>query len=274
MLLSIITINYNNAEGLKKTMGTVLGQTYKDYEYIVIDGGSTDESVEVIKHFGNKGYQWVSEPDKGIYNAMNKGIKKSTGEYLLFLNSGDYFYDENVVGKVCPLLHNGDIIYGNVVFKESEEKTWIKKYDTLITFNFFLSDNLPHQGSFIRRSLFESIGLYDETIYVCADWKFILDSIFKADASLKYIDMIISYYDFTGISSIEENRKKVFMEQRRLLERDYARLIKDYDEFNEIKLRHTVMEKQYDSIKLKYKKLVDQKFVKAYLKLKHIFQGT
>lgn len=96
MKLSIITINYNNREGLRKTIESVVAQTTREFEYIVIDGGSTDGSVDVIKEFSDYIDYWVSEPDKGIYNAMNKGVKVAHGDYCQFLNSGDWLYDSNV----------------------------------------------------------------------------------------------------------------------------------------------------------------------------------
>jgi acetyltransferase-like isoleucine patch superfamily enzyme len=126
MKLSIITINRNNAAGLRKTIESVVSQTYTDFEYIIIDGASTDDSVNIIKEYaeatlpcgeglGERLY-WVSEPDKGIYNAMNKGILKANGEYCLFLNSGDWLYDNDVLNDVFSISPTEDIVYGNDVF--------------------------------------------------------------------------------------------------------------------------------------------------------------
>ena len=115
--ISIITINYNNLEGLKRTMESVVNQTWREFEYIVIDGGSTDRSAAYIASQSENIDYWVSEPDNGIYNAMNKGIAKATGEYLLFLNSGDSFYDANVLQNVSNFFNNDlSIIYGNSVY--------------------------------------------------------------------------------------------------------------------------------------------------------------
>ena len=97
MKYSIITVNYNNKEGLRKTIESVISQTFRDFEYIVIDGGSSDGSAELLKEYSDKITYWVSEPDKGIYNGMNKGIAKATGDYLNFMNSGDCFYDQQVL---------------------------------------------------------------------------------------------------------------------------------------------------------------------------------
>ena len=114
--LSIITINRNNAAGLRKTIESVVSQTYTDFDYIIIDGASTDESVDVIKEYADRITYWVSEPDTGIYNAMNKGILKANGEYCLFLNSGDWLYDNDVLNDVFSISPTEDIVYGNDVF--------------------------------------------------------------------------------------------------------------------------------------------------------------
>ena len=118
---SIITINYNNKDGLLKTIESVLCQTYKDFEFIVIDGGSTDGSREIIEKYAGHIDYWVSEPDKGIYNAMNKGIKVAHGDYLNFMNSGDYFYNENVLNDTLAYL-NDDIVSGRSVNEDFSER--------------------------------------------------------------------------------------------------------------------------------------------------------
>ncbi|MFZ3274524.1 MAG: glycosyltransferase, partial [Lutibacter sp.] len=127
MLLSIITINFNNLEGLKKTMASVLGQTWKEFEYIIIDGGSTDGSAAYIESQSQHLNYWVSESDKGIYNAMNKGIKVAHGEYLLFLNSGDEFYDLEVLEKNNAAIHTEDFVYFDILLIFAN-KTKIHQY--------------------------------------------------------------------------------------------------------------------------------------------------
>ena len=114
MKLSIITINYNNSIGLRKTIESVVSQTDNTFEYIIVDGGSSDGSVDIIKQYADKISQWVSERDGGIYNAMNKGVRMAHGEYIMFLNSGDILYDNNVIGHVLPKL-KADICVGNLV---------------------------------------------------------------------------------------------------------------------------------------------------------------
>ena len=112
MKYSIITVNYNNREGLKRTIESVIHQTFRDFEFIVIDGGSTDSSAEVLKAYDEHISYWVSEKDNGIYDAMNKGIRKATGDYLNFMNSGDCFYDDDVLRNVTAYASDADIITG------------------------------------------------------------------------------------------------------------------------------------------------------------------
>ena len=115
MKLSIVTINLNNVAGLHETIISVLNQSSADLEYIIIDGGSTDGSAELIKEYSDRIYYWVSEPDSGIYNAMNKGIRKASGEYLLFLNSGDALASDNIVEEVFRADHNEEILYLSLI---------------------------------------------------------------------------------------------------------------------------------------------------------------
>ena len=161
-LISIITVNLNDVEGLKRTMTSVFEQTYKEYEYIVIDGGSTDGSKEYIESHSDKIDTWVSEKDSGIYNAMNKGIKVATGEYFLFLNSGDWLHKVNILEITAPVFSNNySIYYGNVERIYNGNKKKIKTYPSQLSFSFFIDSALAHQAVFIKRSLFFDLFLYN-----------------------------------------------------------------------------------------------------------------
>jgi len=150
---SIITVNYNNLEGLKKTVESVKNQTYQKFEYIVIDGGSYDGSLEFIKDNESLLDYWVSEPDSGVYQAMNKGIKKASGEYLLFLNSGDHFYNDEVLEKNHKAIKDSDIIYFDLQVVEGDKK-FIKTYPNTLSFSYFVEDTLPHPATFIKKEAF------------------------------------------------------------------------------------------------------------------------
>jgi glycosyltransferase involved in cell wall biosynthesis len=201
-LISVITINYNNLEGLKKTTSSVLEQTWQEFEYIIIDGGSTDGSKEYLEDISNSIEYWISEPDSGVYNAMNKGIRVSNGEYLLFLNSGDWLFNHKVLDKVKDNLFNCDALYGNML-KVFPDKTLLDKgvNGNELTFKTFGEGNLNHQATFISKKLFKKYGLYDENLKIVADWKFFLIALGMNNSTVKYLDSEISYYDMTGLSS-------------------------------------------------------------------------
>ncbi|MCL7764202.1 glycosyltransferase [Polaribacter sp. Z014] len=218
--ITIITINYNNLLGLKKTMESVFDQTYKNVEYVVIDGGSTDGSKEFIEENKNKLDYWVSEPDKGIYNAMNKGIDKAVGEYLLFLNSGDYLCDKDVLSQISLELNDYDIYYGNLIELNSNSSCNKKNKGTEgkeITISTFITGSISHPSSFIKRNLFEKYGFYDESLKIVSDWKFFLIALGMNNSDIKYLNIDVSYFDMTGISNtnidlINIERKKVLLE--------------------------------------------------------------
>lgn len=229
--LSIITINYNNAQGLEKTLKSIASQNSKDFEYIVIDGNSTDESKQIIEK--NKNYidKWISEPDSGVYNAMNKGIEMANGDYLLFLNSGDKLANKDVVAKVLPSLQNdADIIYGNLIYSLNEIPQTLFLPSKKVDLTYFLNSFLPHPSSFIKRSLFRKIGFYNEKFKIISDWEFFLRAIVVYRASYLHIDTIISDFDNSGISSNSENQKLIDREKQAV----YKELFPNLE--NEIKL--------------------------------------
>ena len=203
MFLSIITINRNNAEGLKRTVDSVASQICRDFEHIIIDGASTDGSVEVINEYvaspagGNVSY-WVSEPDSGIYNAMNKGIRKAKGDYCLFLNSGDSLYTDEVVQKMLPYSkQNIPFICGKLKFDTGEIAAIDRELNQYNFYHFFI----PHQSIFIQRKLFDTYGLYDESLKIISDHVFFYMTMVKDHVQYKTVDEIISLYDTKGIST-------------------------------------------------------------------------
>ena len=289
MRFSIITINRNNAAGLESTIRSVMGQTYSDFEYIIVDGASTDNSVEVIRDLisptpdpspeGEGGgdseengwrycalsqsalpllsgegqgvrLHWISEPDKGIYNAMNKGVRMAHGDYLLFLNSGDTFASpdvlSNVAQQVLPfgvalprqtgepeggiktiedlggasdlggalasiLIGRVNVVKNGVITGQSEELS----EENLTLFNLYLW-GVPHQAAFIRRELLLTHP-YDEDLKINSDWKFFIQTIVLNNVSVKTVPLLIADYDGEGISTVHmdwllEEREKVFKE--------------------------------------------------------------
>jgi glycosyltransferase involved in cell wall biosynthesis len=247
-MISIITINRNNAAGLEKTMRSVASQTSKAFEYIVIDGASTDGSVEVIKKLEAEfpHLKWVSEPDAGIYNAMNKGIRMATGDYCQFLNSGDFLAADDVVEKMTASLKEKDypdVLYGNMQKVMPDGTSFIDRCGATddVTLNRFYKGCLNHGPAYIRRALFDEYGFYDETLKICSDWKFYMQSVVLGKATVRYVDMPVTVYDMNGIS---ETRKDILEEERSQLlwEMIPQGILKDYEKY------HTPMS-QYDRLK-------------------------
>lgn len=214
MKLSIITINWNNREGLRQTMDNVLSQTARDqFEYVVVDGGADDGSGEMLeKEYDGKLDKWTSLPIKPIYRKMNMGVQMATGDYCLFLNSGDALNDPDVVKDVLPHLDgNHDMVIGTIF--EGKSRT---RVPDVITYLWMYKASIPHSAAFIRRELLLQ-RLYDENLVIVSDWKFFLQTLILDNASYKLIDRDISYFDQTGISStrplkVEEERRKVLDE--------------------------------------------------------------
>lgn len=215
MKISIITINKNNALGLQKTMESVLNQTYKDFEYIVVDGSSTDESIEIIKSFKLNNFKWISEPDTGIYNAMNKGIQMSTGEYLQFLNSGDVLVDKTVLIDIVSKLNDEvNILYGNMLKPIKKrlhcDKGFEGRQPTMLD---FYRGTLNHSPAYIGRTLFDTYGVYDESLKIVSDWKWFLEVIVIKGVDIHYLDRNITLFDMGGVSNTLKN---IELEEREL----------------------------------------------------------
>ena len=236
MLLTIVTINRNNAAGLEKTMQSVLSQTRTDYEYVVVDGASTDGSVAVIERlapaFGDR-LKWVSEPDKGIYNAMNKGIGMATGEYIQILNSGDTLVSPEVVDKMYAALEKEgrpSILYGNMLkdFPGGRVHRDTSFAGEEITFLGMYIGTLNHSPAYIRRSLFDKYGPYDESLKISSDWKWYLQAIVFGEEKPVYADIDVTLFDMTGISETNAGLTKAERAQV-LKELVPSNVLADYD---------------------------------------------
>lgn len=262
MKLSIITINYNNAEGLRKTLASVAAQTFRDFEHIIVDGGSTDESVEIIHQYTDENphtpstcvVRWISEPDKGIYSAMNKGIeialgkrvvnsfnrselvedknkgiKMASGEYLLFLNSGDYLVDADTLKNVFEDVNDVDIIYGDRinVYEDGSQKK-VNYFPDKITGSFMYHSMISHQASFIKSDLFVKYGLYREDLKYASDWEFFLKTFLLYNCTYQHIHQYVVYFDCLGISSVVNNNKEMWEERKRVFAETLPAFADDY----------------------------------------------
>lgn len=225
--VSIITINLNHADGLARTFQSIKAHKQFDYEYLVIDGGSTDGSVEVIKGFSEKIDYWISEPDKGVYNAMNKGIHAAKGEYCYFLNSGDTLAEPQSLCNLLDGSDNEDIIYGNMIHGGPES---LEKGPSTISFQHFFNGSIYHQSALIKRELLTTEGLYNESLKIVSDWEFFVKAIFFKNCTTRYVDTSVARYETGGLSfqSPERNR----MERMQVLNTCFPRFIDDYEKLN------------------------------------------
>lgn len=265
MKLSIVTINFNNAEGLRKTLASVAEQTYRDIEHIIIDGGSDDGSVEVINEyvsvnpsqdsFFKHAIKWVSEPDKGIYNAMNKGIEIALGhrvvnknhtssithntsqeslcDYVQILNSGDLLAAPDVTERMMTALHQTSnikhhtsvenripILYGNML-KSYDGKTIISRDTcgsdmyTPESFLYFYKGTLNHDCAYIRRDLFEKYGLYNEQMKICSDWEWYVRAIVLGGEKPVYTNIDVTIFDMNGVSESYGKNADIIKRERR-----------------------------------------------------------
>lgn len=259
MKLSIVTINYNNAEGLRKTLASVASQTYADIEHVIVDGGSTDGSVKIIREYArvngahagsrtchtNNWHQihWLSEPDNGIYHAMNKGIRMATGEYIEILNSGDMLFDANVTQRMIERLEqinaekeeNVGILYGNMI-KEWPDGRRVKDTCgggdyTPESFYYFYRGTLNHDCAYIRKDLFEKYGLYNEQMKICSDWEWYVRAIVLGGEKTVYTNIDVTVFDMTGVSESDGKNKDIILKERReYLESILpAAVLRDYD---------------------------------------------
>ena len=217
MKLSIITINYNNIDGLQCTINSVLSQTWKDFEWIIIDGGSTDGSKELISDLtksqnSNISY-WCSEKDKGIYNAMNKGVAHANADYINFMNSGDTYYDDTSLSKMFENSFNAEITYGNAFW--GLNKKYIFNSPQNLTLDYFIDGSLGHAACFIQRKLLVE-NPYDENYRIVSDWKNWLLWLIKG-YKFEHRCVNVACFDTTGISTVNKEldhleRNKVWNE--------------------------------------------------------------
>jgi len=240
--LTIITINYNNASGLQKTVESVLAQTCKDFEHLIIDGASTDDSVNVIENYGLQiahtaiSFQWLSEPDKGIYNAMNKGIRMASGDYIQILNSGDSLAADDVVERMYEALQNNalpEILYGNMTKIDEHGKVIGKSFEAPYSLLQFYVSTLNHDCAYIKRALFDdaNYGLYDESLQIVSDWKWYLQAIGLGKVKPVYVDIDVTIFDAGGIS--ETNLDLRNQERRQVLEMSLPpAVLADYDKYH------------------------------------------
>ena len=255
MRLSIVTINFNNAEGLRKTLTSVAEQTYRDIEHVIVDAASTDGSVDVIREYEQQLHLtqstihllWSSEKDKGVYNGMNRGIKRATGDYIQILNSGDILAAPDVTERMVNVLstlnikhstENVPILYGNMLKDYGDGKivrdTCGERMYTPESFLYFYNGTLNHDCAYIRRDLFDKYGLYNEDMKICSDWEWYVRAIVLGGEKPIYTNIDVTIFDMNGISeSGGKNKELIKKERRGYLEKILpAPVLHDYDQFS------------------------------------------
>jgi glycosyltransferase involved in cell wall biosynthesis len=194
-LISIITVSYNAAATIEQTILSVVNQDFTDYEYIIVDGGSTDGTVDIIKKYHDKIALWVSEPDKGIYDAMNKGNRLAKGEFIYFIGGDDLLFDELVLNKVSSyLIKERKVYYGNVLFKKRNVI-----YDGKFNLTKIVTRNISHQSIFYPRGIFEKYS-FDTKYKIFADYDLNLKLYGNSSYSFDYISITIALFNDEGAS--------------------------------------------------------------------------
>lgn len=216
--ISIITVCYNAESTLEATIQSVINQKYDNKEFIIIDGKSNDKTVDIIKKYEDNIDFWVSEQDSGIPDALNKGIRRATGEWLYFLSSDDLFFDDKVLERIFigRNLDDSNIIYGSVWFLLGK-----RKYDGEFDPQKILKQDICHQAQFFKRSIFEILGYYEEQYKYASDWMFNLKAFLHLDVRWKYIDEVIAIFNDNGRTA--NNIDKQFTRDKRkiLIEKFY-----------------------------------------------------
>lgn len=225
MNISIITVNYNNLSGLRKTLESVISQSRKDYEWIVIDGGSTDGSKELLEEYSDKIDYWVSEKDHGIYEAMNKGIKVAKGDYLQFLNSGDTLADSDIIKRFCERASTEDVVYGNAIIVDGNDHE-VKRFHApdFVKFSYFFGHALNHQATFFSKRCFKDYH-YNEENRIASDIELYMYLMYNHYTFQKWNEYVVRF-DNSGLSS-----RKAKDEFAGIVDRVLAKGIKaDYQE--------------------------------------------
>jgi len=196
MKVSIITVCFNIAETIEQTIKSVLGQDYKDIEYIIVDGRSTDGTLDIINRYKNRIANIISEPDNGIYDAMNKGLRSSTGDILATLNGDDVYADQTTVSQMAEFIqHKGlDAAYGDLIYVDRHDTGQVKRFWKPGPYKkgaFCHGWVIPHPTFFCRKEIFEKFGYFNDTLQIAADFELMLRLIEKHQIKIDYMEKVI-----------------------------------------------------------------------------------
>ena len=215
-LVSVITVVYNGARHLAQCIEAVANQSYSNIEHIVIDGGSTDGTIDILRRYDDKITRWISERDEGLYDAMNKGIALVTDpeSYVLFANADDHLYSKDSIERVIGSSDGEDLVYGKMVFSDGEMSGTLGRE---VEYRDLALETLCHPATFVRRKVFDKIGMFDKRYVIAADYDFIVRA-FRMGVSTRFVDVIVSTMRMGGLSDDRfmlscNERKAVIREQ-------------------------------------------------------------
>ena len=234
MFCSVITVNRNNASGLEKTIRSVLSQRRDLFEFIVIDGASTDNSIQKIDACRSELAYVVSEPDKGVYDAMNKGIAHASGDYIIFMNSGDEFAAPDVLERASRHAQQADVMVGGVVTTDSGKDIRSEFPDFDITVYNLMCRTLCHQATFVRTSVLHQVGGFDLQFKVVADWCVVFQALVQHHHTYARLPFVVARYDVTGLSSGTVGAAKIRKEKTRFLQSRHPYLYADYQRMHRV----------------------------------------
>lgn len=233
--LTIIIINYNNNSGLIKTIESIINQTWADFEFIIIDRGSTDESLTTIKKHSRHINYWISEVDNGTYDAMNKGIQLGEGEFVNFMDAGDYYYTNTILEEIHHKFKNDvGILYGDAFCFNEVGDHRVEKSPSKLTFSHFVSSGINLPASFIKRDLFFKYFLYNTEYKISSDWEFFIYVLCKRNEPYEYLQKTICYYDSSGILAIPENLHIYHQERDLIMKKHFSSFYEDSKYYNTV----------------------------------------
>lgn len=211
---SIISVSFNNIAGLKKTLTSLEKQEFKNFEVIIVDGGSSDGTQDFVKKVNHSSIKFISEKDKGIYDAQNKGVKLASGKYLLFLNAGDSFQNDQVLQKIKDSAKmSEDILYGDILMIDREKRQIPVKYpDTIVYKYWYRQKYLCHQAIFFHRRIFDTYGMYNLTYRFAADFDLLQRIWYQPETTKRHVDTLVVIYDLEGVSAKKENESLIHKE--------------------------------------------------------------
>lgn len=222
MKISVVTVCYNSEDVIEKTVQSVINQTFDDFEYIIIDGASTDKTLEVVNKYKDKISKIISEKDRGIYDAMNKGIANAEGQYIIFLNADDVFLHENVLKLAAENMNNNkDLYYGDLVFLEKATGKINNRKQDNVNYVYLCGGMLFHPAIFASKSLFEKVGVFDTKYRIAADYDWILKAIVKNNASCEYIGIPTTIFSEGEGASTNPKNKALHKNERKEIQHKY-----------------------------------------------------